>query len=131
MSNSTDLEKKTAKFGITSKNWTHGDDMYVEEAILQEAKAKHDQRSRTDENDDLRDRIEKIQNQVDKIEKMEKQMEKIEKMEKQGDKIEKMEMQMKETVDKILHAVTAARPVEAEAAGAAVGLLPGPRGGRP
>ena len=96
--------------------------MYVEEAILQEAKAKHDQMSRTDENDDLRDRIEKIQ----------KQMEKIEKMEKQGDKIEKMERQMKETVDKILHAVTAARPaVEAEAAGAVVGLLPGPRGGRP
>ena len=112
MSNSTDLKKKTAKFGIESKSWTHGDDMYVEEAILQEAKAKHDQRSRTDENDDLRDRIEKIEKQMDKIEKMEKQM--------------------KETVDKILHAVTAARPaVEAEAAGAAVGLLPGPRGGRP
>jgi len=67
MSNSKSLINNNAKFGIGSANWTHEDDMYVEEAILDEAKAKHDQRSRTDENDDLRDRIENIEKQVDKI----------------------------------------------------------------
>ena len=60
-------QNRTAIFGIETANWIQDDDMYVEEAILDEAKAKHDQRSRTDQNDDLRDRIENIEKQVDKI----------------------------------------------------------------
>jgi len=120
LSNSTKLKNKTAQIEIGSTNWTNDEDMDedmdedVEEAILDEAKAIYDQSSRTDENDDLRERINKIEEHMKETEK------------KRKEDVKSLE----EKMDKILHAIMAAPPVGAEAAGAA-GLPPGLQGGRP
>jgi tetrahydromethanopterin S-methyltransferase subunit G len=143
LSNSTKLENKTAKFGIESSNWACDDEIYVEEAILREAKAIYD---RTAEKTDQRERMKTMEKQmkatVDKLDKMDTRLDKVDtrldkvdtkldkvdtRLDKVDTKLDKVDTKLNKVdtkLDEILQAIMAAPPVGAEARGAA-GLLPG------